>query len=47
MKFNCRVTLVNRIRACEGVDTNVIQFQTHNCTQDKEITILLRESIVT
>ena len=47
IKFNWSVTLVNRIRACERVDTAFIHFKTHNCTQGTEIVILLKERIVT
>jgi len=47
IKFNWSVTLVNRICACEGVDTTFIHFKTHNCTEGTEIVILLRERIVT
>lgn len=44
IKFNRNVTLVNRIRAFEGVDTMLIHFKKHNCIQDTDILIKLGET---
>jgi hypothetical protein len=43
IKLNWSVTLVIRIRACEGVDTTFIHFKQHIFTQGIEIIVLLRE----
>jgi hypothetical protein len=43
IKFNWSATIVDRIRACEGVGSTFINFKKHNCIQDIEIVILLRD----
>ena len=44
IKFNWSVTLVNRIRAIERLDTTFIHFKEHICLQDTQTVILLRET---
>jgi hypothetical protein len=40
IKFNWSVKSVNRILACERVDTTFIHFKTHNCTQGTDCNII-------
>jgi hypothetical protein len=44
IKFIWNVILVNNVSVIEGVDSTFSQFKKHNCIQDTEILILLRET---